>query len=206
MTRTYFGTDGIRGRVGVAPVTPDFVLRLGYAAGKVLAHGEQHTQSGGHPTVLIGKDTRISGYMLEAALEAGFSAAGVDVTLAGPLPTPGVAYLTRTLRLSAGVVISASHNPYDDNGIKFFSADGNKLPDEVERAIERSCNARSIARPPDSWGKRAGSMTRLAVTSNSAKAPFRPSVICMASDWWSIARMARPIILRRTSSMNSAQK
>src|SRR5260363_405513 len=136
MTRTYFGTDGIRGRVGVAPVTPDFVLRLGYAAGKVLAHGEQHTQSGGHPTVLIGKDTRISGYMLEAALEAGFSAAGVDVTLAGPIPTPGVAYLTRTLRLSAGVVISASHNPYDDNGIKFFSADGNKLPDEVEHAIE----------------------------------------------------------------------
>ncbi|CCD29482.1 phosphoglucosamine mutase [Candidatus Glomeribacter gigasporarum BEG34] len=153
MTRTYFGTDGIRGRVGVAPVTPDFVLRLGYAAGKVLAHGEQHTQSGGHPTVLIGKDTRISGYMLEAALEAGFSAAGVDVTLAGPIPTPGVAYLTRTLRLSAGVVISASHNPYDDNGIKFFSADGNKLPDEVERAIETQLQRALDCAPSRQLGK-----------------------------------------------------
>src|SRR5260363_89423 len=126
MTRTYFGTDGIRGRVGVAPVTPDFVLRLGYAAGKVLAHGEQHTQSGGHPTVLNGKDTRISGYMLEAALEAGFS---------------------------AGVVISASHNPYDDNGIKFFSADGNKLPDEVERAIETQLQRALDCAPSRQLGK-----------------------------------------------------
>lgn len=136
MTRSYFGTDGIRGKVGVAPITPDFVLRLGYAAGKVLARGEHRLPSGGHPMVLIGKDTRVSGYMLEAALESGFSAAGVDVMLAGPMPTPGVAYLTRALRLSAGVVISASHNPYEDNGIKFFSADGNKLPDEVEYIIE----------------------------------------------------------------------
>ena len=132
MSRSYFGTDGVRGTVGQSPMTPDFVLRLGYAAGKVLAgHGE-------NPAVLIGKDTRISGYMIEAALEAGFSAAGVDVLLCGPLPTPGVAYLTRALRLAAGVVISASHNPYADNGIKFFSGDGFKLPDSVEAEIERA--------------------------------------------------------------------
>ncbi|MFZ6849333.1 phosphoglucosamine mutase [Undibacterium sp. RuRC25W] len=134
MTRKYFGTDGIRGKVGVAPITPDFVMRLGYAAGKVLT--QAGTPDVKRPTVLIGKDTRISGYMLEAALEAGFAAAGVDVMLSGPMPTPAVAYLTRALRLSAGVVISASHNPYYDNGIKFFSAQGNKLPDEVELAIE----------------------------------------------------------------------
>src|SRR6266849_4909046 len=130
MSRNYFGTDGVRGTVGESPMTADFVLRLGYAAGKVLSG------QGEHPSVLIGKDTRISGYMIEAALEAGFSAAGVDVLLCGPLPTPGVAYLTRALRLSAGVVISASHNPYADNGIKFFSGDGFKLPDETESAIE----------------------------------------------------------------------
>lgn len=133
MTRKYFGTDGVRGRVGTAPITPEFVMRIGYAAGKVLAQAEA---GGSRPAVLIGKDTRISGYMLEAALEAGFAAAGVDVMLAGPVPTPAVAYLTRALRLSAGVVISASHNPYHDNGIKFFSAQGNKLPDAVEAAIE----------------------------------------------------------------------
>ena len=136
MSRFHFGTDGIRGTVGASPMTPDFVLRLGYAAGKVLAG-----QGGQHPAVLIGKDTRISGYMLEAALEAGLSAAGIDVLLCGPLPTPGVAYLTRALRLSAGVVISASHNPYPDNGIKFFSGDGYKLPDAVEAAIERALDA-----------------------------------------------------------------
>ena len=135
MSRTYFGTDGVRGTVGQAPMTPDFVLRLGYAAGKVLT-GIGGTASEKR-TVLIGKDTRISGYMVEAALEAGFSAAGVDVLLCGPLPTPGVAYLTRALRLSAGVVISASHNAYSDNGIKFFSHDGFKLPDAVEAEIER---------------------------------------------------------------------
>nr|WP_217345276.1 phosphoglucosamine mutase [Noviherbaspirillum sp. L7-7A]MBV0879525.1 phosphoglucosamine mutase [Noviherbaspirillum sp. L7-7A] len=133
MKRKYFGTDGVRGLVGQAPITADFVMRLGYAAGKVLAQAKAST---GRPVVLIGKDTRISGYMLEAALEAGFAAAGVDVMLGGPLPTPAVAYLTRALRLSAGVVISASHNPFHDNGIKFFSANGNKLPDEVELAIE----------------------------------------------------------------------
>jgi phosphoglucosamine mutase len=133
MSRKYFGTDGVRGKVGVAPITPDFVMRLGYAAGKVLASRE----AGDRPTVLIGKDTRVSGYMLESALEAGFAAAGVDVLLVGPMPTPAVAYLTRALRLAAGVVISASHNPYHDNGIKFFSGDGTKLPDSVESAIEQ---------------------------------------------------------------------
>jgi phosphoglucosamine mutase len=137
MSRKYFGTDGVRGAVGQAPMTADFVLRLGYAAGMVLA-GQPKRSPGQRPTVLIGKDTRISGYMLEAALEAGFSAAGVDVLLCGPLPTPGVAYLTRTLRLSAGVVISASHNAYADNGIKFFSGDGFKLPDAFEAQIEHS--------------------------------------------------------------------
>ena len=135
MKRKYFGTDGVRGLVGQAPITPDFVMRLGYAAGKVLARSKS---SSVRPVVLIGKDTRISGYMLEAALEAGFAAAGVDVMLGGPLPTPAVAYLTRALRLSAGVVISASHNPFQDNGIKFFSAQGNKLPDDVELAIEEA--------------------------------------------------------------------
>ena len=135
MSRKYFGTDGIRGKVGQAPITPDFVMRLGFAAGKVLAQADASGDT--RPTVLIGKDTRISGYLLEASLEAGFAAAGVDVMLSGPAPTPAVAYLTRALRLSAGVVISASHNPYDDNGIKFFSGTGNKLPDEVELAIEQ---------------------------------------------------------------------
>jgi phosphoglucosamine mutase len=135
MSRKYFGTDGVRGRVGQAPITPDFVMRLGYAAGKVLLD-KVEMPSGERPSVLIGKDTRLSGYMLESALEAGFAAAGVDVCLVGPLPTPAVAYLTRALRLQAGIVISASHNPYYDNGIKFFSAQGTKLPDEVELAIE----------------------------------------------------------------------
>ncbi|CAM8629005.1 {ManB} Phosphomannomutase [Burkholderiales bacterium] len=130
MTRQYFGTDGIRGRVGESPITPAFMLHLGMAAGRILA---QRWRS---PAVLIGKDTRISGYMLEAALESGFSSVGVDVMLAGPMPTPAIAYLTRTLRLSAGVVISASHNPYDDNGIKFFDHQGEKLPDSVELEIE----------------------------------------------------------------------
>ncbi|MDD2663652.1 MAG: phosphoglucosamine mutase [Dechloromonas sp.] len=135
MTRKYFGTDGVRGRVGQAPITPDFVMRLGYAAGKAL-FDRATMPAGERPAVLIGKDTRLSGYMLESALEAGFSAAGVDVCLVGPLPTPAVAYLTRALRLQAGIVISASHNPYYDNGIKFFSARGTKLPDDVELAIE----------------------------------------------------------------------
>src|ERR1035441_1857874 len=135
MTRKYFGTDGIRGLVGEPPITPDFMVRLGYAAGEVLVRRAQ-LSPGLRPAVLIGKDTRISGYMLEASLEAGFAAAGVDVMLSGPMPTPAVAYLTRALRLQAGVVISASHNPYQDNGIKFFSDRGSKLPDAVETAIE----------------------------------------------------------------------
>lgn len=134
MSKKYFGTDGIRGRVGDFPITPQFVMQLGYAAGRVLASAE-HTR-GERSAVLIGKDTRISGYMLESALQAGLIAAGVDVYLAGPIPTPAVAYLTRTLRLQAGIVISASHNPYEDNGIKFFSANGSKLPDDIEHAIE----------------------------------------------------------------------
>lgn len=130
MSRTYFGTDGIRGTVGQSPITPDFMLRLGHAVGRVLK------ASISRPTVLIGKDTRISGYMIESSLEAGFASAGVDVLLTGPLPTPGVAYLTRALRLDLGVVISASHNAYPDNGIKFFSASGEKLPDEWEQQVE----------------------------------------------------------------------
>lgn len=130
MSRKYFGTDGIRGTVGQSPITPDFMLRLGHAVGRVLRKGAKR------PTVLIGKDTRISGYMIESALEAGFASAGVDVLLTGPLPTPGVAYLTRALRLDLGVVISASHNPFHDNGIKFFSAKGEKLPDAWELAVE----------------------------------------------------------------------
>lgn len=130
MARTYFGTDGIRGKVGQSPITPDFALRLAHSVGRVLKRTQER------PSVLIGKDTRISGYMLEAAMEAGFNAAGVDVTLLGPLPTPGVAYLTRTQRASLGVVISASHNPFYDNGIKFFSAQGTKLDDAWEEAVE----------------------------------------------------------------------
>lgn len=129
MTRKYFGTDGIRGRVGEAPITPDFVLKLGWAVGSVLA-------SGPGSSVVIGKDTRISGYLFESALEAGLSAAGAEIRLLGPMPTPAIAYLTRTLHAQAGIVISASHNPYPDNGIKFFSAAGTKLPDAVEQAIE----------------------------------------------------------------------
>jgi len=135
--RHYFGTDGVRGRVGEEPITPEIVLKLGWAAGRTLAAVDSGKR-GERPVVLIGKDTRISGYMLEAALESGLAAAGVDVYLCGPLPTPGIAYLTRALRLSAGIVVSASHNPFADNGIKFFSAAGAKLPDEVEIAIERA--------------------------------------------------------------------
>ncbi|TDY23708.1 phosphoglucosamine mutase [Paraburkholderia sp. BL6665CI2N2] len=153
MARRYFGTDGIRGKVGKGPITPEFVLRLGYAAGKVLAGADRWAKSGTRPTVLIGKDTRVSGYMLEAALESGFSAAGVDVMLAGPMPTPGIAYLTRALRLAAGVVISASHNPYYDNGIKFFSADGNKLPDEVEAQIEEQLDLPLACAASEQLGK-----------------------------------------------------
>ncbi|MEQ8659502.1 MAG: phosphoglucosamine mutase, partial [Gammaproteobacteria bacterium] len=129
--RKYFGTDGIRGTVGQSPITPDFVMKLGWAAGRVLA-----SRAPGRQKVLIGKDTRVSGYMFESALEAGLSAAGIDIHLLGPMPTPGIAYLTRTFHAKAGIVISASHNPFDDNGIKFFSHAGTKLPDEMELEIE----------------------------------------------------------------------
>jgi phosphoglucosamine mutase len=151
-SRRYFGTDGVRGRVGEEPITPERMLKLGYAAGRVLASGDG-ARRGESPRVLIGKDTRISGYLLEAALEAGLSAAGVDVDLTGPLPTPAVAYLTRALRLSAGIVISASHNPFDDNGIKFFSASGTKLPDGVEAAIERHMDEPLACVPSVALGK-----------------------------------------------------
>jgi len=147
MTRKYFGTDGIRGRVGQSPITPDFVLRLAHAVGSVLKRTEDK------PTVLIGKDTRISGYMLESALESGFNSAGVHVVLLGPLPTPGVAYLTRAQRASLGVVISASHNPFDDNGIKFFSARGTKLSDAWELDVEAALDEAPVWADSASLGK-----------------------------------------------------
>lgn len=149
MSRKYFGTDGVRGTVGQSPITPDFVMKLGLAAGRVLRQEAGHER----PAVLIGKDTRISGYMLEAALEAGFSSAGVDVVLCGPLPTPAVAYLTRAQRLDAGVVISASHNPYPDNGIKFFSSRGTKLPDQMEARIEAELDAGFSCVPSSDLGR-----------------------------------------------------
>ncbi|MBS7457609.1 phosphoglucosamine mutase [Coralloluteibacterium stylophorae] len=150
MSRRYFGTDGIRGRVGSPTISADFVLKLGWAAGRVLSGA-----SGNHSSVVIGKDTRISGYMFESALEAGLVAAGVDVQLLGPIPTPGVAYLTRSLRADAGIVISASHNPHEDNGIKFFSAEGEKLPDEVELAIEEELDHAFLTVPSSELGKAA---------------------------------------------------
>ena len=146
MARKYFGTDGIRGRVGAAPITPDFCLRLGWAVGRVLAR-----RGSGH--VLIGKDTRISGYMLESVLESGLASAGANVSLLGPMPTPAVAYLTRTLRADAGIVISASHNPYYDNGIKFFDRDGNKLADEIELEIEAMLEQNLTCVESDQIGK-----------------------------------------------------
>ncbi|MCL2297453.1 MAG: phosphoglucosamine mutase [Proteobacteria bacterium] len=150
--RRYFGTDGIRGRVGTTPITPEFALKLGWAAGRVLARAVDSRRDD-HAGVLIGKDTRSSGYLLEAALEAGLSAAGVDVYLTGPLPTPAVAYLTRALRRSAGIVISASHNAYSDNGIKFFSAAGTKLPDAIETAIEEEIEQPLHCVDADALGK-----------------------------------------------------
>ncbi len=147
MSRTYFGTDGIRGTVGEPPMTPDFALKLGWAAGRVLG------KTPGSARVLIGKDTRRSGYMFEAALEAGFAAAGIEVDLVGPLPTPGVAYLTRALRAQAGVVISASHNPHHDNGVKFFGPDGGKLSDEVEAEIERMIGEPMTCVAPELLGR-----------------------------------------------------
>jgi phosphoglucosamine mutase len=146
MTKKYFGTDGIRGRVGVYPITPDFMLKLGWAAGMAF-------RSKGACRILVGKDTRISGYMFESALEAGLSAAGADVMLLGPMPTPAIAYLTRTFHAEAGIVISASHNPHDDNGIKFFSGEGTKLPDDVELMIEELLDAPMTVVDSDKLGK-----------------------------------------------------
>ena len=146
MSRKYFGTDGIRGTVGEYPITPEFVLKLGWAVGKVF-------NQQGHNRILIGKDTRISGYMFESVLEAGLSAAGVDVYLLGPMPTPGIAYLTRTFHAKAGIVISASHNPFADNGIKFFSANGSKLPDDTELQIEAMLDQEMSTVAPDKLGK-----------------------------------------------------
>ena len=145
--KRYFGTDGIRGKVGQAPITPDFMLKLGWAAGKVFMQGGHRSK------ILIGKDTRISGYMFEAALEAGLTAAGVDINLTGPMPTPAIAYLTRALRAQAGIVISASHNSFEDNGVKFFSGDGTKLPDEIELAIEAELSKALTTVAPKSLGK-----------------------------------------------------
>lgn len=147
MSRKYFGTDGVRGRVGEFPITPEFILKLGWAAGRVLGDG------GGK--VVIGKDTRLSGYLFESALEAGLSAAGMNVCLLGPMPTPGIAHLTRTLHARAGIVISASHNAYPDNGIKFFSAEGTKLPDELELAIEAMIDQELVTSAPDQLGRAA---------------------------------------------------
>ncbi|WP_110669318.1 phosphoglucosamine mutase [Salinicola halophilus] len=159
MSRRYFGTDGIRGTVGQAPITADFMLKLGWAMGRVLSRklaGHQTRQKSSQaprPKVVIGKDTRISGYMFESALEAGLSAAGADVSLLGPMPTPGIAYLTRTFRADAGIVISASHNPYHDNGIKFFSAEGLKLADDVESEIEAELDRPLETMPPNQLGR-----------------------------------------------------
>ena len=151
--KRYFGTDGIRGRIGEPPITPDFMLKLGWAAGTVFAERAAKSGGNGRSKILIGKDTRISGYMFEAALESGLTAAGVDINLTGPMPTPAIAYLTRTLRAQAGIVISASHNSFEDNGIKFFSGDGAKLEDELELAIEARLQQEISTVAPQSLGK-----------------------------------------------------
>ena len=151
MSKQYFGTDGIRGKGGEAPITPDFMLKLGWACGRVFTRGNGNTEK--RCTVVIGKDTRVSGYMFESALEAGLVAAGVDVKLLGPMPTPGIALMTRTQRAVAGIVISASHNPYFDNGIKFFNSEGSKLPDEVELAIEQELEQPLVTAESDAIGK-----------------------------------------------------
>ena len=205
MQRKYFGTDGVRGRVGELPITPELVLKLGWAAGRVLAAAPT-ARRGERPGVLIGKDTRISGYLLEAALEAGLSAAGVDVYLCGPLPTPAVAYLTRALRLSAGIVISASHNPFDDNGIKFFSARGSQAAGR-RRARDRASDGRAavcVAVRRARQGARA-STTRPDATSSSARARFPTSSTCAAGASSSTARMAPAITSRRRCSTSSAR-
>ena len=205
MTRKYFGTDGIRGEVGHLPITPEFVMRLGYAAGTTLiAHDALH--AGEHPAVLIGKDTRISGYMLEAALEAGFAAAGVDVCLVGPMPTPAVAYLTRALRLQAGVVISASHNLFQDNGIKFFSARGTKFPDAVEAEIEARLNEPMGCKESVQLGKarRIDDAAGRYIEFCKSTFPVDMDLSARALRW--IAHTVPPITLPQRFSTNSALK
>ena len=196
MTRKYFGTDGIRGRVGEPPITPDFCLRLGWAAGRVFARN-------GRRLILIGKDTRVSGYMFESVLEAGLSSAGVDVRLLGPMPTPAVAYLTRTLRADAGIVISASHNPFYDNGIKFFDWDGNKLPDAKELEIEAEldsplkCVASEADRKSEARRRRARSLHRILQSDRRSRhAPER------LQDRTRLRAMARRTTLRPACSRN----
>ncbi len=159
--KKYFGTDGIRGRVGNHPITPDFILKLGWAVGRVLG-----TRGSGENKILVGKDTRVSGYMFESALEAGLSAAGVNVHLLGPLPTPAIAYLTRKLNARAGIVISASHNMFQDNGIKFFSYDGTKLSDEVELEIEAELGKSRKLLSRTYWGKLAELFQLVMITLN----------------------------------------
>jgi phosphoglucosamine mutase len=202
MQRKYFGTDGIRGQVGEPPITPDLMMKLGWAAGRTLVSAER-ARRGDRPGVLIGKDTRISGYMIEAALEAGLSAAGVDVYLCGPLPTPGIAYLTRALRLSAGIVISASHNPFDDNGIKFFSAAGAKLADDgsLHRTGDGDCGGRGCV--PGSRETCPAWTTQQVVTSSSARARSRRSSTSTAGASSSIARMGPTITSHHRCSTSS---
>ena len=182
MTERYFGTDGVRGEVGQRPMTVDFALRLAGAAARVLA------PDGGR--VLIGKDTRLSGYMFESALEAGFVAAGVDVMLIGPLPTPGIAYMTQRLGCSFGVVISASHNPYQDNGIKFFDSSGSKLPDAVERQIESLIDGPVLTRQSQHLGRALASTAAARSTRNFAPRRYPSAWICGASRSSSIAPTA----------------
>lgn len=174
-SRKYFGTDGIRGRVGQGVISADFVLRLGNALGRVLTQGRSK-----RPLVLIGKDTRISGYMFEAALEAGLVAAGADVQLIGPMPTPAIAFLTNTLRADAGVVISASHNPHYDNGIKFFSAEGGSSTTPLKRRSRPRWTSRSTPWNRSAWARRSAPVMRSAVTSSSARPAWRAGSPCTA--------------------------
>lgn len=198
--RKYFGTDGIRGRVGQGVISADFVLRLGNALGRVLV--AQRGQDGRRPIVVIGKDTRISGYMFEAALEAGLVAAGADVQLLGPMPTPAVAFLTRTLGVDAGIVISASHNPHYDNGIKFFSAHGEKLDDATELPWKRRWTFRSPPPNRRSWARHRVRVKRSAATSSSARPACRARSTCVACAWCWIAHTAPPTRSHRCCSAN----
>jgi len=203
--RKYFGTDGIRGRVGQGVISADFVLRLGNALGRVLV--AQRGQDGRRPIVVIGKDTRISGYMFEAALEAGLVAAGADVQLLGPMPTPAVAFLTRTLGVDAGIVISASHNPHYDNGIKFFSAQGEKLDDATELALEAALDIPFTTAESEKLGKASRARVKpSAATSSSARPACRARSTCVACAWYWIAHTAPPTRSHRCCSANWVPK